>query len=232
MERIDLMKIAVLGTGPVGRTLAARFAALGHEVVIGTRDVTGTLARTEPDAWGSPAFSAWVAAHPAVGLGSFAEAAAQGELVVNATNGGASLAALTLAGADNLSGKVLVDVSNPLDFSHGMPPTLLVKDTDSLGEQIQRAFPDTRVVKTLNTMTADLQADPGQLAGGDHSVFVSGDDAEAKKQVTDFLESLGHTDVIDLGDITTARGTEMFLPLWLRLWGALGTGIFNIKVVR
>ena len=113
-----------------------------------------------------------------------------------------------------------------------MPPTLLVKDTDSLGEQIQLAFPDTRVVKTLNTMTADLQADPGQLAGGDHTVFVSGDDAEAKKEVTRFLASLGHTDVIDLGDITTARGTEMYLPLWLRLWGALGTGIFNIKVVR
>jgi hypothetical protein len=113
-----------------------------------------------------------------------------------------------------------------------MPPTLLVKDTDSLGEQIQRAFPDARVVKTLNTMTADLQADPGQLAHGEHSVFVSGNDPEAKQAVTDFLKGLGHTDVIDLRDITTARGTEMYLPLWLRLWGCLGTGIFNIKVVR
>ncbi len=226
------MKIAVLGTGPVGRTLATRFATLGHDVVIGTRDVTETLARAEPDAWGSPAFSVWLGEHPEVRLGSFSEAAAHGDLVVNATNGAASLAALTLAGADHLAGKVLVDVSNPLDFSHGMPPTLLVKDTDSLGEQIQRAFPGTRVVKTLNTMTADLQAEPGQLASGDHSVFVSGDDAEAKKKVTRFLESLGHTDVIDLGDITTARGTEMYLPLWLRLWGSLGTGIFNIKVVR
>ncbi len=226
------MKIAVLGTGPVGRTLSARFAGLGHEVVVGTRDVADTLARTESDAWGSPAFSVWLAAHPEVTVGSFSEAAEDGELLVNATNGAGSLAALALAGADRLAGKVLVDVSNPLDFSHGMPPTLLVKDTDSLGEQIQRAFPDTRVVKTLNTMTADLQAEPGQLAGGDHTVFVSGDDAEAKREVTRFLESLGHTDVIDLGDITTARGTEMYLPLWLRLWGSLGTGIFNIKVVR
>lgn len=226
------MQIAVLGTGPVGRTLAARFAALGHEVVLGTRDVADTLARTEPDGWGSPPLSVWRDTHPEVGVGSFSEAAARAELVVNATNGAGSLAALAQAGADNLAGKVLVDVSNPLDFSHGMPPTLLVKDTDSLGEQIQRAFPDARVVKTLNTMTADLQADPGQLADGDHTVFVSGDDAEAKGEVTRLLASLGHTDVIDLGDLTTARGTEMYLPLWLRLWGSLGTGIFNIKVVR
>jgi predicted dinucleotide-binding enzyme len=226
------MQIAVLGTGPVGRTLAARFAALGHEVALGTRDVADTLARTEPDAWGSPPVSVWLDAHPEVTLASYAEAAARGEMVVNATNGAASLSALALAGSDNLAGKVLVDVSNPLDFSRGMPPTLLVKDTDSLGEQIQRAFPDTRVVKTLNTMTADLQAEPGQLAHGDHTVFVSGDDADAKQEVTRFLASLGHTDVIDLGDITTARGTEMYLPLWLRLWGSLGTGIFNIKVVR
>ncbi len=226
------MQIAVLGTGPVGRTLAARFAALGHEVALGTRDVADTLARTEPDAWGSPPVSVWLDAHPEVTLASYAEAAARGEMVVNATNGAASLSALALAGSDNLAGKVLVDVSNPLDFSRGMPPTLLVKDTDSLGEQIQRAFPDTRVVKTLNTMTADLQAEPGQPAHGDHTVFVSGDDADAKQEVTRFLASLGHTDVIDLGDITTARGTEMYLPLWLRLWGSLGTGIFNIKVVR
>ena len=226
------MNIAVLGTGPVGRILAARFAALGHEVVIGTRDVTRTLARTEPDALGGPALSTWLEEHPDVRLAAFTEAAAGSELVVNATNGAASLEALHLAGTDNLAGKVLVDMSNPLDFSHGMPPTLLVKDTDSLGEQIQRAFPDTRVVKALNTMTADLQAEPAQLEGGDHSVFVSGDDAEAKQVVTGFLMSLGHTDVIDLGDISTARGTEMYLPLWLRLWGSLGTPIFNIKVVR
>jgi len=226
------MKIAVLGTGSVGRTLAARFAALGHDVVIGTRDVADTIARSEPDAWGGPAFSSWIAAHPELDVASYANAAARGELVLNATNGAASLAALALAGSDNLAGKVLIDVAVPLDFSRGMPPTLLVKDTDSLGEQIQRAFPDARVVKTLNTMNGAVMAEPAQVAGGDHSVFVGGNDAEAKETVTRLLESLGHTDVIDLGDITTARGTEMYLPLWLRLWGALGTGIFNIKVVR
>ena len=129
---------------------------------------------------GRPAFPTWLEAHPELRLGSFAHAAASAELVVNATNGAGSVEALTLAGAKNLAGKVLVDVSNPLDFSHGMPPTLFVKDTDSLGEQIQRAFPDARVVKTLNTMTVALQAEPAQLAGGEHSVFVSGNDAEAK----------------------------------------------------
>lgn len=226
------MRIAVLGTGPVGRTLAARFAALGHEVVVGTRDVTATLSRTQPDAMGGSPFPVWLEEHPELRLASFIDAAASSELVVNATNGAASLAALALAGADSLAGKVLLDVSNPLDFSHGMPPTLFVTDTDSLGEQIQREFPAAKVVKTLNTMTAAVQAEPGQLAAADHSVFVSGDDPSAKAVVTELLTSLGHTDIIDLGDITTARGVELYLPLWLRLWGALGTPIFNIKVVR
>jgi len=226
------MRIAVLGTGPVGRILAARFAALGHEVVVGTRDVAATLARTEADAWGGPPFATWLEANAPVRLASYRDAAASAELVVNATNGSGSLAALTDAGAENLAGKLLVDVSNPLDFSSGMPPSLFVSNTDSLGEQLQRAFPETRVVKALNTMTVALQAEPGQLADGDHTVFVSGDDPEAKQAVTRLLESLGHTDVIDLGDITSARGVEMYLPLWLRLWGALGTGMFNIKVVR
>ena len=136
-----------------------------------------------------------------------------------------------LAGAANLAGKVVVDVSNPLDFSQGMPPTLSVKDTDSLGEQVQRAFPDARVVKTLNTLNAELMVDPGRL-GRPHTVFVSGDDAAAKETVTGLLRELGHQDVVDLGGIETARGTEMYLPLWLRLMGALGTVDFNVHVVR
>ncbi len=226
------MKIAVLGTGTVGRTIAARLVDLGHEVVIGTRDPGETLARTETDAMGNPPISAWLAEHQQVSLVTFADAAAQAQLVVNATNGAASIPALTSAGAANLAGKVVLDIANPLDFSRGFPPSLFVKDTDSLAEQIQRTFPDVRVVKALNTMTAALMADPAQLAGGDHSTFVSGDDDDAKKTVVALLESLGHTDVIDLGDITTARGTEMLLPIWLRLMGALGSPLFNIKVVR
>ena len=216
----------------VGRTLAARLAELGHEVALGTRDVEATLARSDQDQMGNPPLATWLADHGAVSLRTFADAARVGEVVVNATSGAASIEVLTLAGADNLAGKVLLDIANPLDSSGGMPPSLFVKDTDSLGEQIQRAFPETRVVKALNTMTAPLMAEPRQLADGDHSTFLSGNDADAKKSVTVLLESLGHTDVIDLGDISTARGPEMYLPLWLRLWAALGTPIFNIKVVR
>lgn len=226
------MKFAVLGTGSVGQTLAGRLAELGHEVTVGTRDVAATMARTEPDGMGNPSFATWAAAHPAVRLATFAEAAENAEYVVNATSGTVSLAALEAAGADNLAGKVLLDTSNPLDFSGGFPPTMTVKDTDSLAEQIQAAFPRTKVVKSLNTMTAALMVHPAQLADGQHSVFVSGNDPDAKKAVTGLLESFGHTDVIDLGDLTTARGAEMILPVWLRLMGALNTPIFNFKIVR
>ena len=164
-------------------------------------------------------------------LATFADAVADAELVVNATGGAAAIPALQAAGADALAGKVVLDISNPLDFSQGFPPTLFVKDTDSLGEQIQREFPQARVVKSLNTLTAELMVRPQSL-GEASSVFVSGDDDGAKAAVTELLQSFGHTDVIDLGDITTARGTEMLLPVWLRLMGALGTGMFNFKIVR
>jgi 8-hydroxy-5-deazaflavin:NADPH oxidoreductase len=226
------MKIAVLGTGMVGQALAGGLAELGHDVTVGTRDVEATLARTEPDAMGNPPYSAWAPAHAQVRIATVPDATAGAELIVNATSGSGSIAALTAAGTDNLDGKVLFDVANPLDGSKGFPPTLFVKDTDSLGEQIQAAFPELKVVKSLNTMTATLMANPGQVAGGDHSVFVSGNDADAKKTVIALLESLGHTDVIDLGDITTARGSEMLLPIWLRLMGALNTPMFNFKIVR
>ncbi|MCI4062927.1 NAD(P)-binding domain-containing protein [Micromonospora sp. R77] len=216
------MRIAVLGTGMVGRAIAGRAAELGHEVTVGTRDATAAR-----DDW-----TEWAAAHPTVTLAGYADATAGAELVVNATSGDGSLPALTAAGEENLAGKVLLDIANPLDFTNGFPPTLSVLNDDSLGERIQRAFPRTRVVKALNTLTADLMVQPRQLADGDHSVFVSGDDAAAKTLVTELLTSFGHTDVIDLGDIGTARGTEMLLPLWLRLYGRLGTGIFNVKVVR
>ncbi|GAA4719367.1 NAD(P)-binding domain-containing protein [Pedococcus ginsenosidimutans] len=225
------MKIAVLGTGMVGQALAGRLVELGHDVVTGTRDPQATLARTEPDGMGNPPYAAWATEHPQVRLATFADAVADAELVVNATGGAAAIPALQAAGADALAGKVVLDISNPLDFSQGFPPTLFVKDTDSLGEQIQREFPQARVVKSLNTLTAELMVRPTSL-GEASSVFVSGDDADAKATVTELLQSFGHTDVIDLGDISTARGTEMLLPVWLRLMGALGTGMFNFKIVR
>ena len=225
------MNIAVLGTGMVGRAIAGRLAGLGHSVVLGTRDPGATVARTEPDGMGNPPFPAWHAGHPEVGLATFAEAAAGAELVVNASSGAATLELLRLAGAENLAGKVVVDIANPLDFSAGFPPSLFVKDTDSLGEQVQRAFPEAKVVKALNTLNADLMVHPASL-GEASTVFVSGDDAEAKAVVTGLLTSFGHEDVIDLGGIETARGAEMLLPVWLRLMGALGHARFNFKVVR
>ncbi len=225
------MRYAVLGTGVVGRTIAAKLVSLGHDVVIGTRDPDATLARTEPDAYGNPPFAKWQAANADVRVLAFAEAAAFGEAVVNTTAGTASLQALDAAGSANLDGKVLIDIANPLDFSKGMPPTLDPVGDDSLAERIQRAHPGVRVVKTLNTMNCAVMVEPGRVAG-EHNVFVSGDDGDAKRAVTELLVSIGwpETSVIDLGDITSARGTEMLLPIWLRLMGTLGHTDFNFHI--
>jgi len=215
-----MMKVGVFGSGMVGQTIGSKVAELGHEVMLGTRNpgkLQEWLDKTSANAR----------------VGSFAETAAHGEILFNATNGGGSLEALDMAGKANLDGKILIDISNPLDFSKGMPPTLFVSNTDSLGEQIQRAYPNLKVVKSLNTVTASLMVNPRQLADGDHHIFVSGNDADAKAQVTRILTDwFGWRHVLDLGDITTARGTEMYLPIWLRLWGAQGTGMFNIKIVK
>ncbi len=226
------MRFGILGTGVVGKTMAARLDGMGHEVMVGTRDPQETMSRTEHDQYGNPPFSAWQQGHRGVRLGAFGDATAHGEMVVNATAGAISLQALEQAGEDNLNGKVLMDLSNPLDFSRGMPPTLWVSNTDSLGERIQRRFPEAKVVKTLHTMNAYLMVEPAQLAGGDHTAFVSGDDPGARAEVAELLRSFGWQDIIDLGDITTARGTEMLLPIWLRLFGALQKPVFNFKIVR
>ena len=225
------MRIAVLGTGVVGRTLAAKLDGLGHEVVIGTRDPAVTSARTEPGGFGTPPFPQWQAEHPGVRLMSFAEAAAFAGLVMNATSGSAAMAALVAAGEAALAGKVLIDVSNPLDFSRGMPPTLDPVNTDSLGEQIQRAFPAVRVVKALNTMNCQVMVEPGRVPG-EHNVFVCGNDETAKQAAAELIGSFGWpaASLIDLGDISAARGTEMLMPLWLRLMGALGHADFNFHV--
>ena len=215
------MRIGVLGTGMVGSTLATKLVSLGHEVMMGSRTAGGEKA------------VAWVRSTGArASQGTFADAARFGEMVFNCTQGGASLEALRAAGAANLEGKILVDVANPLDFSKGMPPSLTIMNTDSLGEQIQREFPETRVVKSLNTVNAQIMVDPSRVPG-DHDVFVSGNDAGAKARVTELLTNgFGWARVIDLGDITTARGTEAYLLLWIRLWGALGSPEINIRVMR
>jgi 8-hydroxy-5-deazaflavin:NADPH oxidoreductase len=227
------MQIGILGTGPVGKALAAKLSFHGNSVMVGTRDVQATMARNDKDSFGNPPFRTWHEQNPTVKVGTLKEAAAFGSLVINVLSGTDALEGLRQAGAANLAGKILIDVSNPLDFSKGMPPSLTISNTDSLGEQIQREFPAARVVKTLNTVNAYLMIDPQQLAGGEHSIFVSGNDAGAKEEVTKFLkEGFGWKDVIDLGDISTARGSEMFLALWARLYGALNNPMFTIRVVR
>jgi predicted dinucleotide-binding enzyme len=207
-----------LGTGGVGQTLATKIVGVGHEVCMGARDASNEKA------------AEWASANGA-GHGTFADAAGFGEAIVNATAGTASLEALEAAGAERLAGKVVIDVANPLDFSGGMPPRLSVCNDDSLAEQIQRAFPDARVVKALNTMTASLMVDPG-LVPGEHTVFVAGDDDAAKQEVWELLKSFGWPDgsMLDLGGIQAARGMEMYLPLWLSMFGAAGTPVLNVAV--
>ena len=215
------MRIGVFGTGIVGQTIGTKLVQLGHEVKMGARTAANEKA------------AAWVkAGGERASQGTFADAAAFGELLFNCTSGGASLAVLGQAGAERMDGKVLIDVANPLDFSKGMPPTLAVCNTDSLGEQLQRAYPGVKVVKALNTMNTAVMVNPS-LVPGDHDVFLSGNDAGAKAQVAALLrDGFGWKTVIDLGDITTARGTEMLLPIWLRLWGVMGTANFNFHIAR
>ena len=202
------MRIGVLGTGTVGTTLARKLRELGHDVLVGSRD-------------GSK------------GDGTFSEVAAHGEMLLNCTAGVASMAALEQAGEQNLQGKVLVDVANPLDFSGGFPPRLSVCNDDSLGEQIQRRFPEARVVKTLNTVGAPVMVEPA-IVPGEHSLFVAGDDAAAKEQVVGLLESIGwpRGRVLDLGGIVASRGLEMYLPLWVSLFGRHGSPLLNVVVVH
>lgn len=208
----------MLGTGMVGRTLAPAFAALGHDVVVGTRHPGTTAARDD-----------WTLELP---LRAYPDVAAGADLVVNATNGRASLAVLAAVGAAALDGRVLLDVANPLDASAGFPPTLAVKDTDSLAEQIQRAFPGARVVKSLNTVNCNVMVDPTRVGDGGTTMFVAGDDAGARGVVVSLLQTLGWRDVIEFEELSAARGMEMWLPLWIRLMGRLGTADFNIRVVR
>lgn len=206
------MKIGVLGTGMVGNAIASKLVALGHHVMMGSRTADNVKA------------VAWIeTAGPRATSGTFADAAAFGELIFNCTMGASSLEALRAAGDANLDGKIVVDLANRL--SPGGP------GSESLGEQIQTTFPRAKVVKTLNTINSELMVNPGKLPER-HTVFLSGNDSDAKKKVRELLQAFGWTDVVDLGDIATARATEGYLPLWLALWRQLGSLTFNIKVVR
>ena len=215
------MKIGVLGTGTVGQKLAGKLVELGHEVRMGSRDAGNEKAGAWADQAGELAST-----------GAFADAAAFGEVVLNATAGVAALDALRAAAADNLAGKTLIEVSNPLDFSQGMPPRLSVCNDDSIAEQVQREFADARVVKAFNTMPNELMVNPGAV-DEDHTLLIAGNDEDAKRQVIELAQSFGWSEenILDLGDVTAARGMEMYLPLWLRLMGATGGRLVTVKVV-
>jgi 8-hydroxy-5-deazaflavin:NADPH oxidoreductase len=227
------MKIAVLGTGMVGQALAAALLAKGHSVMIGTRDVAKSLASTEPNGYGMPAFGIWHKANTSIAVGTFKDAAAFGELIINASNGSSTLDTLALAKLETVGHKTLVDVSNDLDFSKGMPPRSGASDApgSSIAEKIQAAYPNVHVVKTFNTMSASVMVNPASVAG-DSTVFLSGDNAEAKQQVRAILLSFGWIDILDLGGIATARGVEMLMPIWLSIFGKLGKPTYNFKIVR
>ena len=212
------MNIGVLGTGAVGQTIGSKLVQLGHTVMMGSRDGANPKAVTWTKQEGSKALS-----------GSFADAAAFGEIIFNCTLGTASLDALNMAGAGNLKGKILIDTANPIDYSGDW--SLTVSNTDSLGEQIQRAFPDTLVVKSLSTVNSNVIVDPGKLLERS-DVFVSGNSADAKASVSTILRSFGWTSIIDLGDITTSRAVEMYTLLWRALRIATNSHRFNIRVVR
>jgi predicted dinucleotide-binding enzyme len=209
------MKIAILGTGAVGPALAKAISAAGHQVTIGTRDPEETRQREH-----------WAG----IDLPLAAYGDLDAEVLINATNGRGSLPALQAVG-DALDGKVVIDTSNPLDFSQGFPPSLFVSNTDSLAEQLQRELPQARLVKMFNTMANQVMINPRGL-DADSTIFVAGNDAAARQTAASIAADLGWTDVFDLGDLTAARGLEMFLPLWVRIFGQLGRPEFNIKLVR
>jgi predicted dinucleotide-binding enzyme len=204
----------------VGDSIGTKLVSLGHEVMMGSRTEKNEKAVAWQKKSGAKAT-----------VGTFSQAAKFGELVFNCTQGVHSIEVLKSAGVDNLKSKILIDISNALDFSKGMPPTLAICNTESLAEKIQAEFPETKVVKTLNTLNCQLMVEPSKLKG-DHDLFMSGNDKDAKQKVLELLKSFGWKSVIDLGDITTARGTEMLMPIWLRLWGALGTADFNFKIIK
>jgi len=227
------MKIAILGTGAVGQNLASKLRELGHEVYMATRNPEDTKARTEANPMSGSSFQDWYVNNQHVHVVAYGDLPKDADMVLNATSGQHSLDALNAVGTDKLSGKTILDLANPLDFSQGMPPTLTVCNTDSLGEQIQLAFPESKVVKSLNTVNFGLMTNPS-LVPEDHNLFVSGNDESSKKQVIDLLAQLGwqKQNILDLGDIKTARGTEMMLPFWINLMGKFGTPLFNFKLVK
>lgn len=217
-----MKKIGIFGTGMVGATIGSKLIQLGYSVMMGSRTANNEKAL------------AWAAANgPNASAGTFEDAGRYGEIIFNCTKGEASPDVFRAAGVNNLNGKIIVDISNPLDFSQGMPPSLIPAwtNTNSLGEELQKQVHGARIVKTLNMVNCEVMVD-AKRSGGDPTMFVSGNDPDAKAEVTVILRQFGWNDIIDLGDISTARGTEMLLPIWLRTWMATGNGHFAFKIIR
>jgi 8-hydroxy-5-deazaflavin:NADPH oxidoreductase len=209
-SRLSQMRVGVLGTGEVARRLAAGFRSRGHDVMIGSRD---------PD---KPELREWLSGDGAgVEAGTFAQAAAYGELLVLAVLGNAAEDAIAQAGPENFAGKVVIDVMNPLDFSGGFPPKLSISGEDSLGERVQRALPEAKVVKAFNTIGSPYFVDPS-FSEGRPTMLIAGDDEEAKRIVTDVLADFGWTHTVDIGGIAGSRELEAICILWVKIGGARG----------
>jgi 8-hydroxy-5-deazaflavin:NADPH oxidoreductase len=206
------MKVGVLGSGDVGKRLAGGFATRGNEVILGTRSP------------GNPELTKWASGVKGkVSLGTFADAARQGQLLVLAVHGESALTVLDAAGKANFAGKVLIDVTNPLDMSKGMPPSLFVGTTDSLGERVQHALPSAKVVKAFNTVGNGQMVDPHVKGQSRLELLIAGNDAAAKRQVTEIVKSFGWAGTIDAGGIEASRYLEALVPLWVRVGAALNT---------
>lgn len=229
------MKITIFGTGMVGQNLATALVGKGHSVTVGTRDVKKSLATSDANAFGMPAFGTWHKSNPQIQVARFADAAASSELLINATSGAVIIDILQDVPKQNFDNKIMIDAANALDFSKGMPPRVSITDTAgaSVGERLQAAFPTLRIVKALNTISAFDMLNPTAVAGGDSTLFMCGNDAAAKVTVLELLRSYGWKDVLDLGDISNSGAMELMMPIWLRVWGKLGqTTVFNYKIVR
>ena len=218
------MNIGILGTGMVGVALGTKLTQCGHEVMMGARTAENASAQNWANSLGGNARA-----------GAFRDAAAFGEVVISCTNGAHAIEALEMTGGDVLRNKVLIDVSNPLEASADGSIRMAFCNDDSLGERIQRAFPESRVVKALNTVNCEVMIDPSRVPG-DHNLFICGNDPAAKMQVTELLNDwFGWKleNIIDLGDITGARGTEMLMPFWLRLFqGVIRHPHCNYQIMR
>jgi 8-hydroxy-5-deazaflavin:NADPH oxidoreductase len=225
------MKVAILGTGNVGQTLAEKFISNGHSVIIGTRNPEDTLSKS-----GENSFSEWLSKNNSAKLESFANAVKESEIILIALNGANAVNALQTCSKQDFGNKIVIDLTNPLDFSKGFPPILIegLNNSNSLGEEIQKFIPNAKVVKTLNTMWCGLMLNPSLINNGNHINFVCGNDLNAKQTVTELLMSFGWAkeNILDLGDITNSRGTEAYLLLWTRIYGATKSGAFNFGIIK